>query len=562
MTELAPSRPIARRNIQSQPKKISTLDNAMHRISNVAKESPFYHWLLSKGQTPDTLRVKLPDPWPGDVDIGRLMTHNIYMRQGVSTKIDAHFWDSITNKPTTFETAHSFVWLRDLRAAGGDAARKTARQLVSDWLDKYDRWDEKAWRLDLMGQRIAMWIAFYDFFCSAADEDFQKRYFASLTRQAKHLARSLPAKLYGTQLLHAAEGLIYAGITLTEDDTWTLKGFEILLQQIPRQIRKDGSHVSGNPQDILKSARVLLNMRYALNNANLPVPRSIQENILRMGTALRFFIYPDHRLALFHGGQESQARILDAVLSQIRQAKRPTKSDVIGGFERITQGRALLMIDTSTVPEAPYSQQAHSAPMAFEFVYGRDRIFTNCGSHPSSEQWQQVLRQTAAHNTLTLFDKSAHSISKDGQIKKSHSPICSLRRENKDACLIDMSHDAYRAGHGIDHKRRFYLSQEGTDLRGEDTLLSRVPLTKPAPVTLRFHLHPRVQISDITEDGDIILTLPAGTSWRFCVAGVAPQLEGSVYMGSGIKPLKSKQIVIKSAMTGDEFTLKWALQRA
>lgn len=542
-------------------KPIGLFGNVKRQAESVACGTGFYNWLLSKGQTPNQLNIKLTDPWPGQVDVGRMMNHGILMQSGMSLKIDNRFWKNADSHEAWSDIVHGFAWLRDLRAAGGDASRKLARQLVSEWLDLYDRWDPNIWRADIMGQRISMWISFYDFFCGSADEEFQKRYFSSLTRQARHLSRSLSSNLSGIPLLLAAEGLIYAGLSLSEEDNWTLRGFEIILREVPKQIKKDGSHISGSPENILKTTQILLDLRYALNRASLPVPRIIQDSLERMGTALRFFSYPDHKLALFHGGQEAEPQIIDTALSQIRNTKRPAKDTVIGGFERIMQGRSVLMIDTGIVPDAPYNKSYHSAPLAFEFAYGRDRIFTNCGGHPFNADWQQGLRHTAAHNTLCMNDKPVHDFLPSGEIIKPHGPICSVRRETKEACLIDMSHDAYRASHGIDHKRRFYLSNQGNDLRGEDSLLSRVPLSKPMPVSIRFHLHPRVQILGAEENGDILFTLPSGTTWKFCAVGATPLLENSVFLGNGVKPAKTRQIVMSGDMTGDEYVVKWALQR-
>lgn len=542
-------------------KPSSLFGTVRQQAGAVAQGSSFYHWLLSKGQTPTQLQLKLTDPWPGQADIGHMMNRGVLMQQGMSIKIDDDFWHNTLHHHGWLEIVHGFSWLRDLRAAGGDTSRKLAKKLVEDWLNQFDRCDPVIWRSDIMGQRIAMWISFYDFFCGSADTEFQNRYFSSLVRQTRHLARSISNELSGIPLLKSAEGLIYAGLSLVEEDNWTLKGFEIILREIPKQIKKDGSHISGSPENILKCTQILLDLRYALNRAELPVPKIIQDALENMATALRFFSYPDHRLALFHGGQKAESHILDTALSQIRNTKRPAKDTVIGGFEKIMQGRAVLMIDTGCVPEYPYNKNYHSAPLAFEFVYGRDRVFTNCGGHPFDTNWQQGLRHTAAHNTLCINGRPVHDFLATGEITKPHGQICSVRRENKEMSLIDISHDGYRAAHGIDHKRRFFLSVQGQDLRGEDILLSRVPLTKPMPVSIRFHLHPRVQITGVEENGDILLTLPAGTSWKFCAIGAKSELESSIFLGTGVKPMKNRQIILNTEMTGDECKVKWAFQK-
>lgn len=544
-------------------KPFEILGDVKRQAGLTACRTVFYNWLLSKGETPSQLNIKLTDPWPGQAEVGRLMNHGVMMQQGMSLKIDDQFWNTIDSNQAWEEIVHSFSWLRDLRASGGDSSRKLARKLAEDWMLRYDRWDATIWRPDIMGQRIAMWISFYDFFCASADETFQKNYFSSLNRQARHLARiiSTTSQLSGVPLLRAAEGLIYAGLALSEEDNWTLRGFEIILREIPKQIRKDGSHISGSPENILHCAQILLDLRYALNRAHLPIPKAIQHALERMGTALRFFSYPDRKLALFHGGQEGSPEIIETTLSQIRATKRGAKETVLGGFEKITQGKAVLMLDTSTIPESPYNRRFHSAPLAFEFAYGKDRIFTNCGGHAYNADWQQGLRHTAAHNGLTLSGKPIHDFLANGEIVRPHSPICSVRRENKDACLIDVSHDAFRPVHGLDHKRRFFLSAQGQDLRGEDTLLSRVPLSKPVEVNVRFHLHPRVEITSIEDNGDIFLTLPNGTTWKFSCIGAQTTLDTSVFLGNGVKPIKTRQILITTEMSSDTLQIKWALQR-
>ena len=537
------------------------LDGVKHRARAAACASPFYHWLISSGDCPEVLRLKIPDPWPGRAEIGQMMCRGVLMRPNQSIRINQINWRTVGEHPVWGDVLHSFSWLRDLRAVGGDTARQTARQMFDEWMTVHDRWSEPVWAPDVMGRRLTMWLSLFDFFCGSADEDFQKRYFASLNAQARHLSRIFPSSLNGVKLLQAAQGLIYAGLCLPGRDEWVVQGFQCILREIPRQILKNGTHISQSPQKLLQTLQILLDLRYALNRASLPVPEVLQTAIDRMGPALRFFIYPDRKLSLFHGAQEDEGEMIDAVLTQLRGSRRPLKGSALGGFERVMQGRAILMLDGGAVPDAPYDALYHSAPLSFEFIYGRERIFTNCGGHPSHQNWQQGLRHTAAHNALTLNGTPVHDFSANGSILRPHGPICSMRRENKTACLIDVAHDGFMARYGIEHARRFYLADQGHDLRGEDTLMAKIPLTGVHDVTLRFHLHPRVLVSGVAEDGTIALTLPGGSVWIFHAIGTKMAVEPSVFLGYGLKPMPSKQIVLSAQMDSDRLQVKWALQR-
>ncbi len=487
--------------IAEKPKALIT--DIKRQASAAACSSKFYHWLLSSGEAPSQIAVKMVDPWPGDAEAGRSLCRGIYNYNGVSINFAGDFWLESEDNPHVRLQMHEFAFLRDLRAAGGDQARKLARQMVDSWIGEYDRWEPELWRADIIGQRISYWLSFYDFFCGSADEDFQARYYASLTKQARHLSRSLPGSLKGVPLLKAAKGLVFAGFSFPGREAWILQGFEILLQELPNQILSDGGHVSRSPQNLIETLQIMLDLRCGLNRANLPVPEIVQHAIDRAGQALRFFRYADKKLALFHGGQEGDATLMDALQIQSAASGKTLKTLPESGFERVQMGRSLLMMDTAPIADSPADMTMHSSPLSFEFAYARERIFVNCGGHPNAPEWQQVLRHTAAHTALTLDGRPAHDFKSDGHIARRHGNIKCTRTETRDYCLLDAQHNAYVSLNGIAHKRRIYMGDMGLDIRGEDTLTAEVIPTHAMKATIRFHLHPRVLATVITEGEEV-----------------------------------------------------------
>lgn len=530
------------------------------QATTAAQGSNFYHWLLTPGALPRQFAVKMIDPWPGDIDVARNLCKGYFTASGAAIPFAHDLWEEIDAYPQWQHTLHGFTWLRDLRALGGDQCRRLARQLVDRWIDHNDRWDEGIWQPDVLGQRISMWLSTYDFFCGSADDRFQERYLASLMRQSKHLYRTFPGNLQGLPLLRAAKGLVFAGLAFPNRESWAMLGFECILAELPRQILKDGGHISRSPQMLAETLQIMLDLRCALYRANLPVPDVLQISIDRAGQALKFFRFADKKLALFHGGQESDATLLDTIQAQVPNTGKPDPALRESGFERAVLGRAMLLLDTGTIPAGPYENRYHSAPLAFEFAFGRDRIFTNCGSHPLNEDWQQVLRHTAAHNALTVNGRPVHDFTESGTIVRHHDPITCTRAETKDTCLLDASHNGYTRA-GVTHRRRFYMSRQGQDLRGEDTLTSPQAPKKSRHIDIRFHLHPRTTVT-LNEAGDEArIELPGGTAWRFYAVGGQLSMESSICFNSGIRPAKTRQLVISAAMTEATLQIKWALQR-
>ena len=541
-------------------KPLRVWNDLRKQASTAAQGSNFYHWMLSSGSLPRQFAIKMVDPWPGNQDIARQMCKGLFAAGGANIPFAYDLWDESDAFPQWQATLHSFTWMRDLRTLGGDVPRRLARQLVDRWIEQNDHWDAGIWKPDILGQRISIWLASYDFFCGSADNHFQERVTGSLMRQAKHLSRTFPGNLKGLALLQAAKGLVFAGLSFPNREAWVVQGFDCILRELPKQILKDGGHVSRSPQTLVEVLQIMLDLRCALYRANLPVPEILQRQIERSGQAMRFFRYADRKLPLFHGGQEGDAALMDAIQSHVALTGRAENSLQSSGFERAIVGRGMLLLDTGRIPDQPYDAGHHSAPLAFEFAYGRDRIFTNCGSHPVNADWQQVLRHTAAHNAMTLNGRPVHDFREDGTIMRPHSPITCTRTTTRESCLLDATHDGYQRA-GVTHRRRFYLGAQGHDLRGEETLRAATLPGKPRRVDLRFHLHPRVLVTLAKDSDTAILQLPGGTEWRFVAVGGKLTLENSICFNSGIRPAKTSQLVISGDMKDETTQFKWALQK-
>ncbi len=539
---------------------LNVIRHIRQTASQMACNTHLYNWSL-RGEAPDRLLVKPVDLWPGSAENGRWLCDGAFAIGNDQMSLRGNCWEPVGATTAWLDHMHGFEWLRDLRALGGHEARQQARWLIESWIVYHQRWSPMAWRADLTGTRLAMWISFYEFFGEMAPPDFQDQFFESLTRQARHLNRALPGGTSGVALLKGIKGLLYAGLAFEGRESWVENALAHLKHEADKQILRDGAHISRSPAQTLQALQVFLDARTALGAAGHPLPENIQHAIDALGQSLRFFRYGDGDLGLFHGTQEGQKDLVEAVLAQAAVRGRGLQSLPCAGFEKITLGRALIMMDCGRAPPRPYDRTAHAAPLAFEMAYGRERIFVSCGTHPTSEDWKDALRATAAHNTVTLDHRNACEIGRDGHFTRKPRVVSAMREENRDACLLEASHDGYALVNGIEHKRRLYLSDQGHDLRGEDMLNCSMPLTHAVTVAIRFHIHPRVLVSLVQEGQGALLRLPGGTGWSFQQSGGTLALEDSIYLGEGSRPRKTKQLVIYGAIKNSESKIKWALQR-
>jgi uncharacterized heparinase superfamily protein len=508
-----------------------------------------------KSPAPAALILVPPNPWPGDAVRGRTMITNVVALAGQTIMVTGSPWSAEAHEPWHV-AMHSFEWLRDLRAVGGDAARRHARTFTSQWLDRKVKRGDLAWRADIMGARIANWIAFHDFFCASADDGFRARLFASLAHQAKGLARALPGELSGAPLLIALKGLLASGACLEGGEPRFSLAEKLLLRELPKQVLPDGIHAERNPAVHATILSTLIDIRALYKAARIAMPEMVQHAIDRMTPALRFFRHGDGGLALFNGSQQGEALLLDTILTQADARGRPLKRAPQGGFERLSLGRTVIIVDAGAPAPSRLDRHAHAGIGSFEMSVGRERFIVNCGAHPGVSPWRQALAATAAHSTVTIADTNQMELLEGGGVRRRPPTVESSREDAAEGSLIDITHSGY-SGLGIKHRRRLFLGDSGEDLRGEDALIGKVA----QKYTIRFHLHPDVHVSLTGNGRTALLRLGDGTGWRFRADVDAITLDDTVYFGAGT-PRRSNVLVISGQTEGEgETIVRWAFRR-
>ncbi len=535
------------------------IENLKSKAGNMAYNSFLYDWSLRE-DTPDRLAVKLVDPRSGSRQNARDLLNAIGVEQHKDPLWYSQWWNPEEADDIWLSHMHGFSWLRDLRALGSALAREQGRLMIENWIDCNGSWNADTWRADLIGRRLAMWICHYEFFCANTDEEFEDKLLFSIVKQAKHLSNTIN-KLSNIELLEAIKGLLYCAIALDNHDEWLEQALNALEKETNIQILPDGGHASRSPAILLDALEIMVDTRTALKTGGYPVPEFLTDVINNMSAALRLLRYNDRKLALFHGAQEGDGDNINYVLAQTGTPAKLCNSLKYTGYERLEIGRTSLVMDTGKAISAVYDKTAHASALAFEFCYGKERLFVSCGSHPSSNQWKEALRFSAAHNTLCLDYRNSCEIKKDGHFERKITRTTLHREETEGAALIIASHDGYVPLNGITHTRKLYLADEGNDLRGEDQLNCAFELITPVEIAIRFHLHPSVSASLINDEEEILLRMPGGIGWRFTRSAGIIALEDSLYLGNGITPRKTKQIVIYGQMSEDEACIKWALKR-
>lgn len=514
------------------------------------------------------------EPWAGNAEHGKwLVQGGVFSLEGDQLTLHGEEWEPFGVADRWIAHIHSFAWLRDLRALGGDLGRKGARAMLLSWIDHYGQWNGQTsqsitWRPDVMGTRLANWIACYEFYGESASDELQEKIFDSLHRQLRYLEKSVSMPTASSQDLYALpalKGLIYAGLALEDKEALVEKALELLDKHIYKQILSDGGHITRSPKILCDSVQLLIDVRSALKQAGQSCPLFLQNALDRSVQALRSLRHGDRYFVTMNGAGEGSlegdAERVQTILFQAGSKARALRHLPHMGYERLTCGKSLVIVDVGKSPRRPFDANCHGAPLSFEWSFSRERVFVSCGTHPTDTHWQDALRNTAAHNTLTIDDRNAVEFGSDGHVTRSPQKITLMRDDKDRKSLLEASHDGYVPVNGMTHRRRLFLSEGGHDLRGEDNLHCALGMTRDHAVSVRFHLHPDVKVSLIKGGVEALMRLKSGTGFRFSLSGGALSLEDSIYLGTGTRPRKTKQLVITSPMQDDTLQIKWAVRR-
>jgi uncharacterized heparinase superfamily protein len=204
------------------------------------------------------------------------------------------------------------------------------------------------------------------------------------------------------------------------------------------------------------------------------------------------------------------------------------------------------------------SREAHAGCLSFEFSAGANRIIVNCGvPGTNAEAWRSLARATAAHSTVTFNDTSSARFVESAAVRRlfAGSPMLGgptdvvvVRAESEGAVLVRASHNGYADRFGVIHHRTLMLVGDGSRLEGEDVFLPAHGETLPQRVedafAARFHLHPAVRATRLTDGHGVMLVLPDRDVWTFSTYEDQVELEESVYLGASDGPRRTTQIAI------------------
>jgi uncharacterized heparinase superfamily protein len=473
------------------------------------------------------------------------------------------------------ENLLGFGWLRHLRAAESSITRANARALVDEWISLQGGWNRLAWQPEIVARRITAWLAQATLILDDADMRFYRRFLRNLTRQVRYLRRTAGDARDGVPRLQARIALAYASLCMAGEVRRLRVATRRLAAELDRQVLPDGGHLSRNPGALIEILLDLLPLSQTYTARNMAPPPALLNAIDRMMPMLRFFRHDDGSFALFNGMGPTSPELIATILAYDDARGTPVANAPHSGYQRLEAGGTVVLMDTGCPPPTTLSGDAHAGCLAFELSARQQRIVVNCGLPATGrENWRQVARATAAHSTVTLNDTSSCQFLDSSLFRRLFgTPIVagpsyvSITREQQEdgTVLLRAAHDGYARRFRIVHHRTLEISPDGSRIDGEDVFTAPDNNALPAKArdefAVRFHLHPSVRVSPLTDGHGAILVLPDKEMWSFDAHQDPIEIEESVYLAGRDGPRRTSQIVIAGA-AAQIGRVRWTFSRS
>ena len=512
----------------------------------------------------------------------QIMAGNIMLAGQLAEAPETAIWDITPPDAAFSDEAQGFGWLDDLAALGSVAARRRAQAWTMAWIARFGDGKGLGWSPAQTGRRVIRWIHHSDFLLADQDAAAREVFFASLARQAGFLNRRAGAALPGLPRFEALTGQLYALLSLEGGGGARLQpALAALARECDERIDRSGAILSRNPEELLDIFTLLGWALRSLTEAQEQIPAPLVAAIDRVAPCLRTLRHSDGGLARFHSGGTGAEGRLDLALAASKVLPNPGHVTLAMGYARLSAGRTTVIVDAADPPGGAAAHQAHAATAAFELSSGRRPLIVNCGPGQSfGPEWRLAARATQSHSALSLTGFSSSRFgaggNTGGQLTE-RARVSDLHFAGSDGAFIRLSHDGWRASHGLIATRELHLSPNGRRLTGTDLLSSTTPEAREQfgrmversplgglPYTIRFHLHPDVDASLDMGGAAISMQLRSGEIWVFRHDSRADlALAPSAWLERGrLAPRHSQQIILTGFAQDYESRIGWTLAKA
>jgi len=459
-----------------------------------------------------------------------------------------------------FKKLNNFFWFFSLDLK---SSKKTTQTVVSNWINKNDRYNKKSWDFDITSKRIISWLSNHQLTFEDCEDEFKKKFNQSIQKQTNHLLNEIKNLTEVENKIVGCAAIILTGLAYKNGNKYLSGGLNLLKKIIKTSINNDGFPKSRNIKQLIFYLKYFIIIREWFKESQNTIPEYIDETIYYLGQNYAFIWQNINQDILFNGNYVSNNKEFDQYLKRFGYVFKNENKE-IAGYAILRNKKIILTMDIGESPSNNFSKFYQSGALSFEIFSNGKKLITNSGYFADNEnKLNKLSRSTALQSTLSIEDYSSCDYRKlnksDLMVKKGIHIIKKDVVFEDNYWKITGSHDGYIKKFKLIHEREIEFYPEQMKFIGNDKLL-RKDKSRDIKFDIRFHLDPNSKVMK-TQDNKSILIELEDEGWKFNCENFDINIDNGLYLGIKNSYKENQNICISGLSKDERQIIKWEITK-
>ena len=526
-------------------------DSIKKEFENIYKNSNFYEKKISK--TIDVEFQYKPSPY---------LLSSLINYQNKKYRIDeldfVTIWEN-KSQSKEFRKLNNFFWFFSLDLK---SSRKSAQRVISDWINKNERFKKESWEFDTTAKRIISWLSNHQLSYENSNKEYRLKFDCMIQKQTNHLINEIKRSRNLEKKIIGCSAIILTGLSYKIDKIYLNLGLNILKKIIKYSLDSQGFSKSRNINQQILYLKYFILIREWFKEAQEEIPEHLDETIYYLGQGYAYFWQNTKVDLLFNGNNNSNNQDFDNYLKRLGYKFKNDSIDYCG-YTILQNRKICLAMDTGSSPELKYSEDYQSGALSFEIVSNGRKLISNCGYHKKvNQKLNKLSKSSACHNTLVIDDNSSCKFLKkknDWMLKTGLKIIEKKSIYEKNYWKITASHDGYLKNYNSVHERNIEFYPEQMTFIGIDRIIKK-KTNNNYKFEIRFHLEPTIRLMKTQDNKSILIELNE-EGWKFTCDNYDINIDNGLYFGNKNSYIENQNIFISGISNSNEENIKWEIKR-
>ena len=380
---------------------------------------------------------------------------------------------SVQKKEDWNSNKHEKLWLYnlhyfdDLNSINSHKRLNWHKSLIQNWIDNNPPGFGNGWEAYPSSLRIVNWIKWI-----LSGNNFEKEWLDSLTIQLRYLSINLEKHLLGNHLFSNGKALLFGGLIFqgNEANAWYKVGLNILENELPEQVLKDGGNFELSPMYHGIFLEDLLDIVNIHQSYNIRLPSKVNSSILNMIDWLKTMIHPDGNISFFNDATYGVSPPLADLVNYALVLNIELKTEAIqnltylksSGYARVEKNDFISIIDLANIGPDYLPGHGHADALSFELSIFSKRVIVNSGiSTYEIGKDRHYQRGTSSHSTITIDEENSSEVWGGFRVAR-RARVKNILMNQGSLIRISACHDGYHRLKGKPSHCREWLFYEKT----------------------------------------------------------------------------------------------------